>query len=105
MKQPWFMELMRVREKTCRSVLDAKGKIYASGDDRLSNFKSTGRMNDESPQEALWGMVSKHIIATKDMAKSGELPTEKWITEYLGDIHNYMYLLEAIWEEQRCLEA
>jgi hypothetical protein len=99
------MQIVGNREGHCRAVLDAKGKIYAVDNDRLSNFRGVGDMNDESPQEALWGMVSKHIIATRDTVKSGKVPTKKWITEYLGDIHNYMHLLEGIWEEQRCQEV
>lgn len=104
MNQADFMKLVANREEKCHSVLDAKGKIYAVEGDRLSNFKGVGGMNEETPSQALWGMVSKHIIATRDMIDSGEIPTEKWITEYLGDIHNYMYLLEGVWEEQRCQE-
>lgn len=104
MNQTDFMRLVGARDVQCMDVLVTKGKVYAVKDDRFSNFKSVGSMNGESPQEALWGMVSKHIIATRDMVKSGEVPTKKWITEYLGDIHNYMYLLEGVWEEQRCRE-
>ena len=96
-----LLSIITKRERVCRITLDHKGEIYATRDDRLHNFNDVGAMNGVTPQEALWGMVSKHIIATKDMAKSEELPTEKWITEYLGDIHNYMYLLEAIWEDIR----
>jgi len=101
MNQTEFERIINNREALCLDTLRRKGEIYSTDDDRLSNFSSVGAMNDVSPQEALWGMVSKHIIATKDMAKSGELPTKKWITEYLGDIHNYMHLLEAIWEDIR----
>ena len=101
MNQEKFENIVDNREARCRDTLHYKGEIYATHNDRLHNFNDVGAMNNVSPQEALWGMVSKHIIATKDMAKSEELPTEKWITEYLGDIHNYMYLLEAIWEDIR----
>lgn len=101
MNQERFMGIITDRERACRSVLNEKGKIYATEDNRLSNFSGVGAMNDEFPQEALWGMVSKHIIATRDMAKSGEIPTRKWILDYLGDIICYCYLLEGIWEDQR----
>ena len=104
MNHDTFMKIVDERERTCRQVLDTKGKIYSVDDDRLSNFKGVGGMNEETPQEALWGMVSKHIIATRDMIKSGEAPSRKWIHEYLGDIHNYMYLLEGLWEERMMWE-
>ena len=96
-----FVELVSDREETSRAVLDRKGAVYSSSNDRLHNFKSVGAMKKETPQKALWGMVAKHIIATQDMVNSGKTPTAGWINEYLGDIHNYMYLLEAIWEDAR----
>lgn len=99
MNQVEFEDIINNRYSHNLDTMTAKGKVYSRQQDRLSNFKDTGAMNQVTPQDALWGMVSKHIIATKDMVKSGETPTEKWIAEYLGDIHNYLYLLEAIWFE------
>lgn len=99
MIQEDFESIIKARHEQCLITLESKGKIYAPRDDRLSNFKDVGAMNQVTPQEALWGMVSKHIIATKDMVQSRETPSDKWIAEYLGDRHNYLYLLEAIWVE------
>jgi hypothetical protein len=101
MNQENFGKLIASRVEHSTSVLARKGVVYSSDDDRLSNFKSVGTMKKETPQKALWGMVAKHIIATQDMIDSGNTPTYEWINEYLGDIHNYMYLLEAIWEDAR----
>jgi hypothetical protein len=101
MNQKDFGKLIADRIEYSTSVLARKGVIYSSDDDRLSNFKSVGAMKKETPQKALWGMVSKHIIATQDKIDSGAVPTKGWVDEYLGDIHNYMYLLEAIWEDAR----
>lgn len=101
MKQEDFGKLITDREEHSRAVLDRKSTTFSSDNDRLSNFKSVGAMKKETPQKALWGMVCKHIIATQDMIDSGKVPTAGWINEYLGDIHNYMYLLEAIWEDAR----
>ncbi|MBE9571981.1 MAG: hypothetical protein IMF11_15230 [Proteobacteria bacterium] len=96
-----FIELVTNREEHNKCVLNRKGVVYSSDTDRLHNFKSVGAMKKETPQKALWGMVAKHIIATQDMIDSGKTPTAGWINEYLGDIHNYMHLLEAIWEDAR----
>ena len=100
-----LLNIITERERACRATLDHKGEIYATRDDRLSNFDDVGNMNGVTLQEALWGMVSKHVSATKSKIYSGELPTKKWITEYLGDCHNYLYLLEAIWEDARKREV
>ena len=94
-----FLETIEERHRQCLSTLEFKSSIYASDNDRLSNFKDVAAMNNVSSQEALWGMVSKHIVAVKNQTKSGHIPTKKWIKEYLGDIINYMYLLEATWKE------
>jgi hypothetical protein len=101
MNQEDFGKLIANRIEHSTSVLARKGVIYSSDEDRLSNFKSVGAMKKETPQKALWGMVSKHIIATQDMIDSGRLPSPEWIDEYLGDIHNYMHLLEGVWEDAR----
>ena len=93
--------LIANRNEESMATLTKKGKIYSSESDKLRNFKSVAAMNEVTQQEALWGMVSKHIIATKDQIYSGRTPTRSWITDYLGDIHNYLYLLEAIWLEQK----
>lgn len=94
-----FLKIIEERHEQCLETLKVKADVYASMTDRLHNFKDAAAMNSETSQEALWGMVSKHIIATKDMVKSDEIPNEKWIKEYLGDIINYMYLLEATWKD------
>ncbi|MEA1998187.1 MAG: hypothetical protein U9N61_02525 [Euryarchaeota archaeon] len=99
MKHDDFSILVCKRNEVSKETLDFKSAVYSSDEDRLSNFKSTGAMKNETPQKALWGMVAKHIIAIQDMIDSGETPTPKWVDEYLGDAHNYLFLLEAIWRE------
>jgi len=94
------MNIIKQRHQACLSTLDYKSTIYSSQDDRLSNFKDVASMNQTTPQSALWSMVSKHIIAVRNMILSDKVPSEQWIEEYLGDIHNYMFLLEAIWREK-----
>ena len=100
MNQDTLMNIIKQRHQACLSILDHKSTIYSSQNDRLSNFKDVASMNQTTPQSALWSMVSKHIIAVRDMILSDKVPSEQWIEEYLGDIHNYMFLLEAIWREK-----
>ena len=88
------------RHKTCLSTLDAKGEIYATQNDRLSNFKDVAQLNQTTAQKALWGMLSKHLITVRDMILSEKRPNDRWMEEYLGDVHNYIYLLEALWKEE-----
>ena len=98
------VELKNVIDGRIKKITDSmatKNGEYTSGKDRLYNFKSVAAMNDEIPETALWGMVSKHIIATRDFIKEVEIcggncrDYEYW-DEKLGDIINYMILLEAL---------
>jgi len=100
MNQDTLMNIIKQRHQACLSTLDYKSTIYSPRNDRLSNFKDVASMNQTTPQSALWSMVSKHIIAVRDMILSGKVPSGQWIEEHLGDIHNYMFLLEAIWREK-----
>ena len=95
-----FRMFLQMLDTRLSKVLINKGKFYTN-ENRFSNFISAGLMNDETTEEALWGMVSKHIIALKDMIKSHkhyDLP--KWI-EVGGDIINYIKLLLGIVAEQQ----
>jgi hypothetical protein len=85
-----------------RASLQAKGAEYCKGQDRLQNFKDTALMNGCTPEQALWGFVSKHIIALKDFIQSPgmqNIPYSFW-SEKLGDIRNYMVLLDALITER-----
>jgi len=79
-------------------VLGSKADEYARGD-RLSNFKKAAQLMNCTPEKALFGFVAKHIVALSDFVNdldSGVNQTpEKWV-EKIGDIINYMILLEAL---------
>ncbi len=83
--------------------LTVKGNEYARTKDRLKNFKDAGDFQEETPERALLGMVSKHIIALKDFIldlDAGKLrPMSQW-QEKTRDIINYMILLEGLLKER-----
>ena len=94
-----FKKLVKARQKHTDATLLEKGEEYSRGNDRLHNFTSAAAMNNETPAQALWGMVSKHIISIKDMVEDtsqGICPTDAQVTEKLGDMINYMHLLEGL---------
>lgn len=83
-------------------TLDKKGQQYSSQEDRLRNFKDAAKFLDETPEEALLGMVTKHIIALKDFIHFNnytQVGKEQWL-EKTGDIINYMILLRALLRER-----
>lgn len=79
-------------------VLGSKADEYARGD-RLSNFKKAAELMNCTPERALFGFVTKHIVALSDFVNDLEdglnQTPERW-TEKTGDIINYMILLEAL---------
>lgn len=83
-----------------KKILSSKAEEYAHGD-RLSNFYDAAEFNKTSPHDALWGMVTKHLIAVRDFIHGLDPDNldvdhpEQWF-EKLGDIRNYMMLLSAI---------
>ena len=96
-----FNQVLAKTHARMDAVLKSKATEYAHGGDRLSNFKDAAELNGCTPEQALWGFVTKHIIALKDFIKSGETrPLEQW-EEKIGDIQNYMVLLEAIVSERK----
>lgn len=99
-----FEELVEARIGKCAQTLDLKAGEYAADSDRLHNFKVAGALQGCSPERALLGMWTKHIVSVVDIVREiedGKLPTEQLIHEKLTDVINYAYLLEALIEERR----
>jgi hypothetical protein len=103
MKQNQFDILLKRRLSLIESVLGSKGKEYTRDDDRLSNFKDAARVDDETPEQALWGMFKKHLISVKDIKNDiakGKLPNFALLEEKIGDSINYFILLEVMIKER-----
>lgn len=104
MKHDVFNEVVSVRLVKCRNVLCAKAAEYVTDEDRLSNFKQAAGLQSVSPEQALFGMVAKHMVALGDFCQrvtaGREVPYEMW-DEKIGDIINYMLLLDAIVQENK----
>jgi hypothetical protein len=88
----------------CTRLMHIKGQEYSPGHDRLSNFKDAGAMQKISPEQALYGMLTKHLVSLADMCKGitagGEPATQEMWIEKLTDAHNYLFLLEALLKER-----
>jgi len=96
-----------------RETLSKKGATYSGKEDRLKNFKDAAELNHCLPVTALWGMVTKHIVALAQFIKMDEeefemvdydeeacfpasLTTEREWREKIGDIRCYLTLLEGL---------
>jgi hypothetical protein len=106
MKKAEFERVFTSTIESCTLTLINREQSYSSGKDRLHNFGSAAKLNESTSELALWGMVSKHIIALKDALKRQDIqniPSTNW-DEWTKDIINYMILLRAILTEKGYLE-
>ena len=95
-----FNDILQAQLATCQEVLTTKAGEYASSYDRLHNFKLAAALTDQTPAQALAGMMAKHTISVYDMIDSGlEYPQELW-DEKITDHMNYLILLKAIVAEK-----
>ena len=101
-----FERMIAERMQKSKAVLTAKAGEYASGSDRLHNFKVAGNARGKSDVAALDGMLMKHIVSVWDGIDDMEedptfCPDQDWVDEKLGDVHNYLYLLEGLIADRR----
>lgn len=95
-----FERLFEQRVEMCRKVLIKKGEEYASDTDRLHNFGVAAKIQGVTRQQALGGMLAKHIVSIFDLIREGNTDEFIW-EEKLGDALNYLFLLDAIIVESR----
>jgi len=112
MKHEDFEKYLKWRHEQTDKVLGTKSAEYSSDSDKLHNFKRAGRIAGTSPEKALMGMAMKHLVSILDIIDKldNKCGTEdcfpeydylainqymKMIHEKIGDLTNYLYLLEA----------
>lgn len=95
-----FNTLVEQRTEKIRAVLGQKAGEYASDTDRLHNFKRAADLMRCTPEEALLGFLTKHIVSVIDMIKADRDFHPEVIDEKIGDCINYFILLEALMKER-----
>jgi hypothetical protein len=100
MEREEFNKLVNRRLAECKRVLTLKAFDYADDEDRLHNFKAGAALNRQTPIQFAWELATKHIIAIADKIANRELMTPEFIKEKMGDVINYMLLIEALNEEE-----
>lgn len=101
-----FEEVLQHRLESIKKVLGAKAKEYAKNGDRYHNFNVAAHEMKYSPERALLGMMMKHWVSVKDLinwANEEHLDTyygpeisEALVSEKIGDMINYLILLEGM---------
>ena len=97
MKKEDFTKRVEKRIDLIRQSLVTKHKEYASDDNVFKNFEDAaeGISLHSSPEEVLWSYMTKHLVSLKDIVITGGAKP-KAVSEKIGDIINYMILLEAM---------
>jgi hypothetical protein len=105
MTQREFDQLVRERQEKTLKTLTAKAFEYAPGpDDRLIQFKKIAAFRNTCSEDVLGGFIVKHVSALFDyidMLTAGEEVPAEWWEEKIGDIVNYLHLLDALLVERR----
>ena len=93
-----FDKIVHERIDSILSTLTQKAKEYAKGGDHFHTFNVAARMWETTPEKALYGMMSKHMVSVLDLVNA--VPdteiTEAIINEKIGDNINYLILLEGL---------
>ena len=96
-----FNEIVERQIAKIRSTLTRKAGEYNLEEDRLGFFKRAAALTGQTPEQALFGFMLKHVVSVSDMAMSGkEYPIELW-EEKATDLCNYLILLLGLTEERK----
>jgi hypothetical protein len=96
MTTPEFNQIVENQLERIKNVLIKKAAEYNLDVDRLSVFKHAAALSEETPEQALYGFMLKHIISITDMINSKETYTEELWNEKITDICNYLILLQGL---------
>lgn len=102
-----FENVLRDRIEKIILTLQLKAGEYSRDCDRLHNFNAAGAMLRITPEKALLGMLSKHLVSVVDLVDGidylNQEKAEYLINEKIGDSINYLILLEALLLEKKGL--
>lgn len=94
-----FNNVVNNQLNNIKKVLIKKTNEYNLEDDRLGFFKRSAAFAQETPEQALYGFLLKHLQSITDMVMSGaQYPEELW-KEKITDAMNYLCLLTALLED------
>lgn len=100
MKRSDFNKIVDQRLDKIKSKLKSKAEEYATDGSAFYNFERSAEINRCSRKHALWMKASKHLVSIIDMAELDETFTDDHIDEKIGDMINYLILLEGILKEE-----
>jgi hypothetical protein len=96
-----FSRRVEKRIDLVRQTLLTKHKEYAKDDNVFRNFdEAAGGLSLHSTSaEVLWSYMTKHLVSIKDIVAEGKPAKPAVVSEKIGDVINYLILLEAMLTE------
>jgi hypothetical protein len=82
------------------AMLQSKNAHYNPNADKLKAFKTAAALQNETPREALAGMMAKHTTSVYDLCNAESLASLDVWNEKITDHINYLLLLRAVVEEE-----
>ena len=99
-----FESVVDHRIQHIKDTLTIKGREYQNGDDDVfHNFKVAARMRNITPEQALDGMLLKHLVSMQDIIANTSKdisPNIELLNKKIGDVINYYILLEGLLVER-----
>jgi hypothetical protein len=97
-----FSRRVEKRIDLVRQTLLTKHKEYAKDDNVFRNFDEAagGLSLHGSSAEVLWSYMTKHLVSIKDIVADNKPVDATVVSEKIGDVINYLILLEAMLNEQ-----
>ena len=95
-----FKNIVDEQLTICKNVLCNKSKEYDFGEDRLHSFKAAAAFLNSTPEEALLGYMTKHLMSISDMIHTVDKFTYKKFEEKITDTMNYLLLLKGLLYER-----
>ena len=97
-----FSKRVEKRIDLVRQTLLTKHKEYAKDDNVFRNFDEAagGLSLHGSSAEVLWSYMTKHLVSIKDIVADNKSADPAIVSEKIGDVINYLILLEAMLNEQ-----
>ncbi len=90
-----FDEIVEARIKKIRETLHRKAEEYAIDGNQYHNFDVAARLLKQTPEQALRGMMAKHLVSVFDLIEATCVTPER-IDAKIGDTINYLILLEGV---------
>ena len=96
-----FEELVEEQFTICNQLLCNKSQEYDFGKDRLHSFKVAAELLKTTPEEALLGYLTKHIMSIYDMIPEVNNFSFDKFMEKITDTINYLLLLKGLLYERK----